>query len=42
MSIETEKNTIIIVPAHVWHEVTPYYGEEDRLAVVMNISFPAR
>ena len=42
MSIETEKNTIIIVPAHVWHEVTPYYGEEDRLAVVMNISFPSR
>mgnify|MGYP000415585683 CR=1 FL=1 len=42
MSIETEKNTIIIVPAHVWHEVTPYYGEEDRLAVVMNISFPYR
>lgn len=42
MSIDTEKHCIIIVPAHVWHEVTPYSGDEDRLAVVMNISFPYR
>ena len=42
MPIDTEKHSIIIVPAHVWHEVTPYNGDEDRLAVVMNISFPYR
>lgn len=40
MEMDTEKHCIIIVPAHVWHEVTPYNGDEDRLAVVMNISFP--
>lgn len=37
--IETKKNRLIISPAYVWHEVTPYSGEEDRIAIVMNLDF---
>jgi hypothetical protein len=36
--IDTRKNRIVIMPGYVWHEVTPYTGEDTRLAVVMNIT----
>jgi hypothetical protein len=36
--IETKKNRIVIMPGYIWHEVTPYSGEDIRLAVVMNIT----
>ena len=36
--IETKKNRIVIMPGYIWHEVTPYTGEDVRLAVVMNIT----
>lgn len=35
--IETRKNRLIAAPGYVWHEVTPYYGDEDRLTVVVNL-----
>ncbi|MDA1317433.1 MAG: putative 2OG-Fe(II) oxygenase [bacterium] len=38
--IETKKNRIVIIPGYIWHEVTPYLGEDDRIAVVMNITLP--
>lgn len=36
--IETKKNRLVILPAHVWHEVTPYIGEE-RNAVILNLNW---
>ena len=35
--IDTKRNRLIIAPAHVWHEVTPYLGEE-RTAIVLNLN----
>jgi hypothetical protein len=35
--IGTRKNRLIAAPGYVWHEVTPYFGEEDRLTVVVNL-----
>jgi len=35
--IQTEKNSIVIIPAHVWHEVTPYFGNDERLTITMDI-----
>jgi hypothetical protein len=35
--IETRKNRLVIAPAYVWHEVTPYSGVEDRITIVMNL-----
>jgi hypothetical protein len=37
--IETKKNRLIVAPAYVWHEVTPYFGNEDRLTIVINLDF---
>lgn len=37
--IETRAGRLIIAPTHVWHEVTPYYGEEDRITVVSNLNY---
>jgi hypothetical protein len=36
-AVDTKKNRLVVAPAYVWHEVTPYYGETDRLAVVINL-----
>lgn len=36
--IETKKNRIVVIPGYIWHEVTPYFGEDVRSAVVMNIT----
>jgi Rps23 Pro-64 3,4-dihydroxylase Tpa1-like proline 4-hydroxylase len=35
--VPTKKHRLIIAPANVWHSVTPYTGEEDRVAVVFNL-----
>lgn len=35
--VETRKNRLVIAPAYVWHEVTPYLGDEDRVTVVVNL-----
>lgn len=35
--VPTKKNRMVIVPNQVWHEVTPYFGETERLAIVVNI-----
>ena len=35
--IDTKKNRLVVAPAYVWHEVTPYTGDEDRLTVVINL-----
>lgn len=37
--IETKKNRLIIAPAYVWHEVTPYFGDEERITIVINLDF---
>lgn len=36
-AIETKKNRLVVAPAYVWHEVTPYTGDEDRITVVVNL-----
>ena len=35
--IETKKNRLVVAPGYIWHEVTPYLGEEDRVTVVINL-----
>jgi len=35
--IETRKNRLIVAPSYVWHEVTPYSGDEDRITIVINL-----
>lgn len=35
--VETKKNRLVVAPAYIWHEVTPYSGDEDRLTVVINL-----
>ena len=37
--IETKAGRLIIAPTHIWHEVTPYYGDEDRITVVSNLCY---
>lgn len=36
--ITTKKNRMIIGPAHVWHEVTPFKGKE-RTSIVLNLNW---
>lgn len=36
--VETKKNRLIVAPGYVWHEVTPYLGDEDRVTVVVNLN----
>lgn len=35
--VPTKKNRMVISPNQIWHEVTPYFGETERLAIVVNI-----
>ena len=35
--ISTKKHRMIIVPAHVWHEVSTYFGSEERQTIVLNL-----
>ena len=35
--VETKKNRLVVAPSYVWHEVTPYLGDEDRIAIVVNL-----
>jgi len=37
VKIEAKKNRLLIVPNYVWHGVTPYYGPEDRLSIVVSL-----
>jgi hypothetical protein len=36
-NVNTKKNRLVVVPAYVWHEVSPYVGKDERIAVVMNL-----
>jgi len=35
--VETKKNRLVVVPGYIWHDVSPYMGDEERLAVVINL-----
>jgi hypothetical protein len=35
--VATKKNRLVVVPGYIWHEVSPYLGNEERLAVVINL-----
>jgi len=35
--VETKKNRLIVCPNIVWHEVTPYSGDEERITLVVNL-----
>lgn len=35
--VETKKHRLIVAPANVWHSVTSYNGNEDRIAIVFNL-----
>jgi hypothetical protein len=36
-SVETKKHRLVIAPANVWHSVTSYTGDENRVAIVFNL-----
>jgi hypothetical protein len=38
LSIPTKKNRLIIAPSNIWHEVTRYIGQDERLAIVLNLN----
>ena len=35
--VETKKNRLVVAPGYIWHEVTPYSGDEDRITIVVNL-----
>lgn len=35
--VQTKKNRLVIGAADVWHEVTPYKGQQDRLCAVIDL-----
>lgn len=37
MEIATKKHRLIIAPSSVWHEVYQYFGEKERITVVVNL-----
>jgi Rps23 Pro-64 3,4-dihydroxylase Tpa1-like proline 4-hydroxylase len=37
--IETKSNRLVIAPAYVWHEVSPYFGDEERITIVINLDY---
>lgn len=37
IKIQTKKNRLVIGPANVWHEVTPYRGKNDRMCAVIDL-----
>lgn len=39
MFIETKAGRLVVFPTHIWHDVTPYHGKEDRMSMVANLSF---
>ena len=39
LPIDARKNRLVVVPGHIWHEVTPYHGDQ-RLNVVLNMRQP--
>ena len=36
--VETKRNRLVVAPAHVWHEVTQFDGEQ-RTAIVINLNY---
>jgi hypothetical protein len=37
--VETKAGRMIVAPTHLWHEVTPYSGNEDRITIVSNLGY---
>lgn len=37
--VNTKAGRLVIAPAYIWHEVTRYFGEEERYTIVCNLSF---
>ena len=37
--VETKAGRLVVFPTQIWHEVRPYYGEEDRMTIVGNLSY---
>ena len=37
--IGTKAGRLIVFPVHIWHEVRPYFGKEDRVTIVANLSY---
>lgn len=38
MEIATKKHRMVICPNHIWHEVTRYNGEKERITIVLNLN----
>ena len=37
--INTKAGRLVVFPVHVWHEVTSYFGDKDRVTMVANLSY---
>jgi hypothetical protein len=37
IKVQTKKNRLVVGPANVWHEVTPYTGSADRMCAVIDL-----
>jgi hypothetical protein len=35
--VPTKKNRMVIIPSHVWHEVSQYLGDEERMTIAINL-----
>lgn len=37
-AIATRQHRMVVCPNHIWHEVSRYWGKDDRITVVVNLS----
>jgi hypothetical protein len=37
ISVETKRNRMVICPNHVWHEVSRYTGQEERITITVDL-----
>lgn len=37
ISIETKKHRMVVASSYLWHEVTPYYGNSERMCAVIDL-----
>ena len=38
LQIQTKKHRMVICPNHIWHEVSRYTGEKERITIVLNLN----
>jgi hypothetical protein len=36
--VATKKHRMVVCPNHIWHEVSQYHGDQERIAIVLNLA----